>query len=71
MIREKIKRNTIIMVRTLGNKRYIALLWTLPTPKTILTVGLKRTLFHPHSNFKSQRLLFQVPGSEFNEMQKL
>ena len=40
--------------------RYAGLLWTLPTPHTILTVGLAWELSHLISNCDESRSSFQV-----------
>ena len=40
--------------------RYVALLWALTTPHTILVVGLNQELSHRVTNCESRRLSFQV-----------
>ena len=48
----------------------VALLWTLPTPQTILIIGYAWNMFRPVSNCESRRLPFS--GFRFGvEMQKL
>lgn len=37
----------------------MAILWALPTPRTILTVGLAWESPHPVSNWESRKLLFK------------
>lgn len=43
----------------------MGLLWTLPTPQTILTIGSAQELFRLVTNCKSWRLSFQVSRLEY------
>ena len=46
------------------NSRYVPLLWALPSPQTISTVGTAQELSHSVSHYKSRRLSFQVSESK-------